>query len=248
MKENKYDEESFFEKYSQMDRSKKGLEGAGEWTALKKMLPNFQGKQVLDLGCGFGWHCRYAIEKGASKVVGIDISKKMLEKAKEMTDSARIQYLCLPLEEMDFPKNTFDIVISSLAFHYISSFEDICKKVFFCMKEEGEFIFSVEHPIFTAQGKEDWCYNEKGEISHWPVDSYFSEGKRETVFLGERVEKYHKTLTTYLNNLLKCGFEITGIVEPEPSEEMLQTIPEMEEELRRPMMLIVQAKKKGKKI
>ena len=54
MKENKYDDEIFFEKYSQMDRSKKGLTGAGEWHELKKMLPDFKGKKVLDLGCGFG--------------------------------------------------------------------------------------------------------------------------------------------------------------------------------------------------
>ena len=60
MKENKYDEERFFEKYSQMDRSRKGLQGAGEWPALEKMLPPFAGRDVLDLGCGYGWHCRYA--------------------------------------------------------------------------------------------------------------------------------------------------------------------------------------------
>ena len=50
MKENKYDEERFFEKYSQMDRSRKGLQGAGEWPALDKMLPPFAGQDVLDLG------------------------------------------------------------------------------------------------------------------------------------------------------------------------------------------------------
>lgn len=54
MKENKYDDKIFFEKYSQMDRSKKGLAGAGEWHELKKMLPDFKEKRVLDLGCGFG--------------------------------------------------------------------------------------------------------------------------------------------------------------------------------------------------
>ena len=54
MKENKYDNENFFIKYSQMERSKKGLQGAGEWHELKKILPDFQDKTVLDLGCGYG--------------------------------------------------------------------------------------------------------------------------------------------------------------------------------------------------
>ena len=87
MKENKYDDIVFFEKYSDMDRSKKGLEGAGEWHELKKLLPDFHGKRVLDLGCGFGWHCRYALEQGAISAVGIDISQRMLEDAKSKTKS-----------------------------------------------------------------------------------------------------------------------------------------------------------------
>jgi len=62
--------------------------------------------------------------------------------------------------------------------------------------------------------------------------------------LGEEVIKYHRTLTTYLNSLIKKDFGITGIVEPKPSENMLNTVPGMEDELRRPMMLIVSARKK----
>lgn len=58
-----------------MDRSVKGLAGAGEWKTLERMLPDFHGKRVLDLGCGFGWHCRYAAEHGAASVTGVDISK-----------------------------------------------------------------------------------------------------------------------------------------------------------------------------
>ena len=54
MKQNKYDDNAFFRKYSQMDRSVKGLEGAGEWKTLERLLPDFRDKDVLDLGCGFG--------------------------------------------------------------------------------------------------------------------------------------------------------------------------------------------------
>lgn len=50
MKENPYDNEQFFKKYSEMLRSKKGLAGAGEWSELKKLLPDFNGRNVLDLG------------------------------------------------------------------------------------------------------------------------------------------------------------------------------------------------------
>lgn len=241
MKENKYDEDQFFDKYNQMDRSQKGLEGAGEWATLQKMLPDFKGKKVLDLGCGFGWHCRYALENGAESVTGVDISEKMLAKARKMTDSDKIKYYCMAIEDTDFPEDSFDIVLSSLAFHYIPSFGEICNKVNSFLKKGGSFIFSVEHPVFTAYGTEDWYYDEKGNILHWPVDRYFDEGLRNTTFIGEKVVKYHRTLTTYVNGLLQSGFRIRGLEEPQPPEEMLCTVNGMKEELRRPMMLIISA-------
>ena len=244
MKQNKYDDDTFFNKYSNMDRSKNGLEGAGEWHELKNMLPDFKDKRVLDLGCGFGWHCRYAVENGARSVIGIDISQKMLSEAKSKTKCGNIEYICMPIEDIDFPEESFDVVISSLALHYIKSFEDVLDRVYKCLSRGGDFIFSVEHPIFTAQGPQDWYYDDKGNILHWPVDHYFTEGIRNAKFLGEEVIKYHRTLTTYLNSLIKIGFEITGVVEPKPAENMLNTVPGMLDELRRPMMLLVSARKK----
>jgi len=243
MKQNKYDDKIFFDKYSNMERSKKGLEGAGEWHELKKMLPSFEGKRVLDLGCGFGWHCRFAIENGAKSVIGVDISQKMINEAKNKTKSEYIQYICMPIEDMDFPSNSFDVIISSLTLHYIQSFEDILSKISKCISNGGEFVFSVEHPIFTAQGQQDWYYDDNGNILHWPVDHYFTESVRKANFLGEEVIKYHRTLTTYLNSLIKAGFKITGIVEPKPEENLLNTVPGMLDELRRPMMLLVSTRK-----
>lgn len=83
MKENKYDDKHFFEQYSQMPRSKEGLKAAGEWHELKKMLPDFNQKTVLDLGCGFGWHCIYAAEHGAKKYLVSIYPKECLLKLNE---------------------------------------------------------------------------------------------------------------------------------------------------------------------
>jgi len=225
-----------------MRRSKQGLEGAGEWHELVKMLPALAGKRVLDLGCGFGWHCQYAIENGARSVTGVDISEKMLLEAKNRT-SGQIRYLCLPMEDIDFPPNSFDVVISSLAFHYVQSFDDIADKVSGCLSDLGDFVFSVEHPVFTAHGAQDWYYDDQGNRLHWPVDRYFVEGRRDAKFLGEEVTKYHRTLTTYLRNLTSAGFEIVRLVEPTPPDEWLQSVAGMSDELRRPMMLLISARK-----
>ncbi len=243
MKENKYDEKRFFEKYKKFPRSLLGLQGAGEWQELEKMLPHFTGKKVLDVGCGFGWHCRYAAEKGAKEVLGIDISENMLGKAKELTWHPQVVYKQMAMEDMDFSEKSFDVVLSSLAFHYAFNFETLCEKVFSFLDENGIFVFSVEHPIFTAQGKQDWIYNQQGEPLYWPVDDYFNEGKREAVFLKEKIVKYHKTITTYINGLLNAGFTLKKLVEPMPPKEMIETNKQMIHELRRPMMLLIKAEK-----
>lgn len=243
MKENKYDEEIFFEKYSQMDRSKKGLSGAGEWRQFQKLMPDFRGKRVLDLGCGYGWHCRYAAENGAASVLGTDISQKMLRRAEEMSVGTGIRYRRKAMEDLEFPDESFDIVLSSLAFHYVRDFFRLLEKINSWLVPEGKLVFSVEHPVFTAYGNQDWYRDEQGNILHFPVDRYFFEGKRDAVFLGEKVIKYHRTLTTYLNGLLQSGFSLEQVVEPQPPEEMLD-LPGMEDELRRPMMLLISAVKR----
>lgn len=244
MKENKYDNEQFFEKYSRMLRSQKGLAGAGEWSELQKILPDFRDKAVLDLGCGYGWHCKYAADHGARRVLGTDISRKMLDKARQINAAPPIEYRCAAMEDLRFADGSFDVILSSLAFHYVRDFEPLVARIAGWIRPGGSFVFSVEHPVFTAYGSQDWYYDENGKILHFPVDNYYYEGPREAVFLGETVTKYHRTLTTYLNTLLQNGFVLRHVIEPQPPAEMLH-LEGMKDEMRRPMMLLVGAEKQG---
>lgn len=243
MKENRYDDEQFFKKYSEMPRSREGLSGAGEWYALRQILPDFQGKRVLDLGCGYGWHCKYAADHGAVSVLGTDISHRMLETARQKNSDPRITYQCAAMEDLDFPAESFDCVISSLAFHYVKDFPGLASRIGRWLKPGGDLVFSVEHPVFTAYGSQDWYYDADGNILHFPVDNYYYEGKRGAIFLGEHVVKYHRTLTTYLETLLQNGFILRHVVEPQPPENMMD-LPGMKDEMRRPMMLLAAARKR----
>ena len=169
----------------------------------------------------------------------------MLAVAREKTHYPQVTYKRMALEEMDFPDGSVDIALSSLALHYVKSFGDVARRVNRFLSDGGYFVFSAEHPVFTAQGSQEWHCDAQGNHLHWPVDSYFSEGVRKAGFLGEEVMKYHKTLTAYVNGLLQNGFELLELVEPQPEPGLLEAYPEiMRDELRRPMMLLVSARKR----
>ena len=239
MRQNKYDDPGFFANYSQMARSIGGLDAAGEWPAFRALLPELRGKNVLDLGCGFGWHCRYTREQHARWVVGVDISEKMIARARESTNDAAIEYRQVAIEDIDFSAGAFDVVLSSLALHYVERFDIVFRKVHHCLVPGGTFVLSVEHPIFTALAAQDWYYGPHGERLHRPVDHYRDEGLRQARFLGHDVVKYHRTVATYVNVLLDAGFTITRLSEPQPTQETLDKHPDMRDETRRPMFLLI---------
>ncbi len=225
-----------------MERSKGGLEAAGEWHQLKPLFPELKGKTVLDLGCGYGWHCKYAVQMGADQAVGIDGSRRMIDTAKEKNPDEKIQYKVCGIEEFDYPVSAYDFVISNLVLHYIEDLNEVYQNVYQTLKPGGTFLFNMEHPVFTAGIRQDWIYGEDKTPLYWPVDRYYEPGQRETWFLGEKVVKQHHTLTQILNGLLQTGFQIEAVEEAGPPEHMMD-LPGMKDELRRPMMLLVKAKK-----
>ena len=242
MEPNIYDDNTFFAAYANMARSKQGLAMAGEWYQLQPLVPDLAGKTVLDLGCGYGWHCKYAASLGANSVLGIDMSCKMIEAAEKRNADPAIQYRICSLEEYDYPPERFDLVISNLALHYISDLDEIYQNVYRTLKPGGVFLFNIEHPVFTSGVNQSWITGDDGKPLYWPVDRYYYPGERNTLFLDQNVLKYHHTLTQVLNGLLHAGFRLETVEEVTPPEEMMD-LPGMEDELRRPMMLLVKASK-----
>ncbi|EJF71061.1 methyl transferase [Pseudomonas sp. Ag1] len=240
MTQNIYDTEVFFEGYSKMGRSVEGLAGAPEWPALQSMLPPMPGLKVVDLGCGYGWFSRWAQERGAEQVLGLDVSQKMLARAKEMTSSSAITYGIADLEKLDLPDATFDLAYSSLAFHYIVDLKGLFARIHQALVPGGRLVFSIEHPIFMAPRQPGWLIDEQGRKS-WPVDSYQLQGPRVTNWLAEGVIKQHRTVGTLLTLLIQAGFTLTHVDEWGPSEADLKARPALAEELERPMMLLVAA-------
>jgi ubiquinone/menaquinone biosynthesis C-methylase UbiE len=119
MTQNIYDDPDFFAGYSRLRRSVEGLAGGAEWPALRALLPDLRGLRIVDLGCGYGWFCRWAREHGAAKVLGLDVSAKMLAKAESMTTDPAITYARVDMETLNLPEASFDLAYSSLALHCV---------------------------------------------------------------------------------------------------------------------------------
>ncbi len=239
--QNIYDDEEFFAGYSRLLRSVEGLEGAPEWPTLRAWLPELRGRRVVDLGCGFGWFCRWVRERGAARVLGVDISEKMLARARADTDDPAIEYLRADLEKFELPAASFDLAYSSLAFHYLEDFAGLIGRVSRSLAPGGSLVFSVEHPMVTAPAKPGWAADAAGSRA-WPVNGYLDEGPRSTNWLTSGVIKQHRTIATYLNLLIACGFALCHVEEWGPTAEQIAAHPDWADERQRPPFLLVSAR------
>jgi len=238
MAQNIYDNDDFFAGYSRLPRSVEGLEGAAEWPALEAMLPAMCGLRVMDLGCGFGWFCRWAREAGASTVLGLDVSENMLARARKTTSDAATSYERADLERLALPQGAFDLAYSSLALHYIANLKALLDTVHGALVPGGSFVFSVEHPIYTAPDRPGWSPDRT-----WPVNRYLDEGPRSTDWLAKGVIKQHRTIGTYLNSLLESGFTLSHVVEWGPTDAQIAAHPEWAVERDRPPFLLIAARR-----
>ncbi|MDR3099746.1 MAG: class I SAM-dependent methyltransferase [Paraburkholderia sp.] len=245
MTQNIYDDPAFFAGYSRLNRSVQGLDGAPEWPELRALLPDLRGLRVLDLGCGYGWFCRWAAQQGAATVEGVDVSARMLERAQAMTEPAAqhaaIAWHRADLETLDVPDAAFDVVYSSLAFHYVEHLAALLRTIHRALVPGGRLVFSIEHPIYMAPREPGFCLDDNNKS--WLLDSYQMEGPRVTNWLADGVVKQHRTLGTLVNLLIDCGFTLRRLIEWGPTQAQVDALPALAEERERPMMLLIHAQR-----
>jgi len=243
MAQNIYDDPAFFAGYSDFPRSRLGLEGTSEWLSLQALLPQIAGKRVVELGCGFGHLSRWLAAAGAADVLGIDLSENMLAAARTTTAQPAVRYERADLETLVLPKGSADLVVSSLALHYIADFTRIAEMVAAALVPGGDFVFSVEHPVYSARAVPEWVAAADGRQA-FAIADYSVEGARRTNWIVDGVVKYHRTIATLLNALAAAGFAFRALDEWRPTEAELDAHPDWREtELTRPMFLLIAVEK-----
>ncbi len=213
---------------------------------MKKLMPDTAGKSVLDLGCGCGHNCVDFVRNGAESVLGIDISEKMLAIANKEAKNNKIKYLQMSMSELDKLSMKFDIVYSSLAFHYVPDFQKLANDIYNLLNTGGYLLFSQEHPIVTATfgGKQHYNKDENGNYTSFTFSNYNQPGERNTFWYVDGVKKYHRTFSSIISALCRAGFVIDTVCEPLPIENATDFIPNIsEKEFIKPTFLIVRARK-----
>ena len=240
--QNIFDNKDFFDGYKKIRSNEYSANNLEEKPALFSLSPDLSGKAVLDLGCGYGENCAEFKARGASTVLGVDISEKMLEVAIE--EHPDIEFLRADMSDLSFIKGKYDVVFSSLAVHYVEDFSAFAKSVYGILNPGGYFIFSQEHPLTTAPiSGANWFRDDDGNVLHSKLTDYARGGKRSTKWIVEGVEKYHRTFSEIVNSLCEAGFTIERMMEPVPTRETIERDKSWEKDLHKPNFLLVKAKK-----
>jgi SAM-dependent methyltransferase len=204
--------------------------GAYERPAIRALLPDVRGLRVLDAGCAAGTHSAWLAEHGAD-VDGIDVSEPMIALARTRL-GARARFHTADLEQrLPFDDGTFDLVMSSLALHYVRELEPAIAEFARVLRPGGTLVFSTHSPLMEGA-----------------AGDYGSTRLVEDAFTGYgpepvRVRWYHRPFSAIVTPLLRAGFALDEVAEPPPDETIRARDPRTYETLsRRPPFLFVRAR------
>lgn len=231
------------------------------------ILPNLlrlteikKGELILDLGCGQGFFSREFARLGA-KVIGIDISKELIDIAKnhrsnlaikQLNNSQEIEYHVSSADNLSFLKNeAVDKIIIILALQNIKNVSEVLKECDRVSKPKGSIFIVLNHPAFRIPKKSSWGFDDIKKIQYRRIDSYLSESKEEIQMHPgkkpwEKTISFHRPLQFYFKILKNHGFSVLNLEEwnsPKKSEPGPKAVPEDIARREIPLFLFLQAGK-----
>ena len=174
----------------------------------------------------------------------MDVSENMLARARAEGGAPVITYMKADMEGLGLREAAFDLVYSSLALHYVEKLDALMREVHKALKGGGALVVSVEHPMMTAPAHATWSADRDGRKA-WPVSCYLDEGPRTTDWLTKGVIKQHRTMATYLNMLVRLGFDLVHVEEWGPTLEQIADRPDFAPERERPPFLLLATRKRA---
>lgn len=235
-----YDNNSNFENYMQRRKWQENANDTLEKPVIWQLLGDISDQRILDLGCGDAGFGAELLDKGCAEYAGIEGSRNMFEAASNAlsayTNGTVVHAM---IEDYAYPLDSYDLVLSRLAIHYLQDIEYVFRCIHQALKPNGRFIFSVEHPVITS------TLQPSGTRTDWVVDHYFNEGYREQSWLGGTVHKYHRTIEDYFGAMQEAGFIVEQLRESKPVRENFASDETYERRLRIPLFLFLAGRKRA---
>lgn len=164
----------------------------------------FSGR-ILDLGCGTGL-CGIYFRDLAQELIGVDISEKMVEKAKnlEAYDHLIVQDIA---EYLDQEQEKFDFIIAADVFVYCGQLASLFEKIKRNLSSKGHFIFTIENLMSEYSENSasdlkslDFCLQITGRFAHAPE------------YIRNLAQQYHFEMLLEENLVLRMNNEepVTG--------------------------------------
>lgn len=203
-----------------------------EKPAIRKLFGDLTDKKVLNIGCGSGVDAQWIVESGAKSVVGIDLSKGLIDIGRKKYPDLDLQVM--DMEKLEFEDESFDLLVSSLAIHYLPDWTEALKEAFRVLKPGGRYVLSSNHPLDGALE-----YFSNGDIKSALVGRNKNTVTGKNEYIGDylnstnngvsefvmpigdlKVTTYTQTFANMVRYIREAGFTIESVEEPMPMEQI----------------------------
>lgn len=220
------------------------------YTYLNK-LGNLSGKSILDLGCGEGIFSRNFKQQGAAQVVGVDISSKMIELAKE--EEARtplgIEYIVGDMRDLG-KIGSFDLVGAAFSLNHAQTKEELramCQTIYDNLKPDCRFVClnnNLDQPIesYERVTKYGCTKNPLSSLEEGtPISVYVFEVNGEKI----SIDDYYLSKEIYEWAFREVGFKEINWYKPMVSPEGIREFGEdfWKDLLENPSMSLIECQK-----
>jgi SAM-dependent methyltransferase len=215
-----------------------------ERPATLSLIPDVNGRRVLDAGCGPGVYAEWLVRHGAY-VVAIDVTPRFVEITRvrlwEQTKDQAEVLVADVAQPLTFAADaSFDLVVCPLVLDYVEDWRGAMREFSRILKPGGWMVFSCGHPMG------DYFYLQRRGID---IADYFAVQPFETEWNGfgepkPLIKSFRRSFSEVLNPVMEAGFMLERLLEPLPTEQFKKADPEgYERLLRQPGFLIIRARK-----
>ncbi len=177
------------------------------------VLGDVTGRDVLEVGCGAAQCARWLATHGA-RAVGLDLSERQLQHARRIDaeTGVRVPVVAGTATALPFADASFDVVFSAFgALQFVHEAGRAVEEAARVLRPGGRFAFSVTHPVRWCMPDDPTAAGLVVTSSYWDRTPYLEQDDDGRVTYAE----HHRTLGDWVGHLARCGFRLTGLLEPE---------------------------------